>query len=64
MIGAAWSDRIPKLPKAIARHEVLCTFEDVARADGAGCLKPRGAVSIWCIGPFRLAELIVTLAKV
>ena len=26
----------PQIPKAIARHEVLCTFDDVARQ--AGCL--------------------------
>ena len=40
----------PDSPKAIARHEVLCDFEDVARA--AEHLLNR---------PFRLAEIMTTL---
>lgn len=39
----------PELPKAIARHEVLCTLEDVVR-EGAGILKPGGHF-LWFIGP-------------
>lgn len=38
----------PVLPKAIARHEVLCTLEDVVR-EAAWLLRPE-AVSIWFIG--------------
>lgn len=51
----------PQIPKAIARHEVLCTFDDVAR-QAARLLKPGGRVYL-VHRPFRLAELIVTLSK-
>lgn len=49
----------PEAPKAIARHEILCTFEDVA-AVTAKLLKPGGHFFL-VHRPFRLAELIVTL---
>ncbi|MDO4453170.1 MAG: tRNA1(Val) (adenine(37)-N6)-methyltransferase [Eubacteriales bacterium] len=51
----------PKMPKAIARHEVLCTFDDVAR-QASRLLKPGGRFYL-VHRPFRLAELIVTLSK-
>lgn len=34
----------PELPKAIARHEILCSFEDVAR-EAAKVLRPADALS-------------------
>lgn len=49
----------PEAPKAIARHEILCTFEDVA-AVTAKLLRPGGHFFL-VHRPFRLAELIVTL---
>ena len=51
----------PEAPKAIARHEVKCTFEDVA-AQAAKLLKPGGNFFL-VHRPFRLAEIIVTLAR-
>ncbi len=51
----------PDMPKAIARHEVKCTFEDVA-AQAAKLLKPGGNFFL-VHRPFRLAEIIVTLAR-
>lgn len=51
----------PDAPKAIARHEVLCTFEDVARA-AEKLLKPGGHFFL-VHRPFRLAEIMVTLTK-
>lgn len=51
----------PNLPKAIARHEVLCTLEDVIR-EGAKVLKPGGHFFM-VHRPFRLAEIITTLSK-
>ena len=51
----------PQIPKAIARHEVLCTFDDVAR-QAARLLKPGGRFYL-VHRPFRLAEFIVTLSK-
>lgn len=51
----------PNVPKAIARHEVMCTFDDVAR-QAARLLKPGGRFYL-VHRPFRLAELIVTLTK-
>lgn len=50
----------PELPKAIARHEILCRFEDVA-AQTAKLLKPGGHFFL-VHRPFRLAEIITTLA--
>lgn len=51
----------PDAPKAIARHEILCTFEDVARQTER-LLKPGGHFFL-VHRPFRLAEIIVTLAR-
>ncbi len=51
----------PDAPKAIARHELLCTFEDVA-CQAAKLLKPGGNFFL-VHRPFRLAELLVTLTK-
>ena len=48
-------------PKAIARHEVLCTLEDVVRSAAALC-KPGGKFFM-VHRPFRLAEIICTLTK-
>jgi tRNA1Val (adenine37-N6)-methyltransferase len=50
----------PDAPKAIARHEVLCTFEDVVRA-AAKLLKPGGHFYL-VHRPFRLAEIMTTLS--
>ena len=51
----------PELPKAIARHEILCTLEDVVR-EGAKLTKQKG--SFYLIHrPFRLAEIIGMLLK-
>lgn len=51
----------PSGPKAIARHEVLCTLEDVVK-NAAYLLKPGGQ---FCMvhRPFRLAEIMTTMAK-
>ncbi len=51
----------PKLPKAIARHEILCTLEDVVR-EGARLLKPGGRFYM-VHRPGRLAEIIRILEK-
>jgi len=51
----------PDSPKAIARHEVLCTFEDVAK-QAAKLLKPGGHFFL-VHRPFRLPEIITTLVK-
>ncbi len=48
--------RNPDTPKAVARHEVLCTFEDVAR-EAARLLRPGGKFYL-VHRPFRLAEII------
>lgn len=48
-------------PKAIARHEVLCTFEDVAR-ETARMLRPGGKFFL-VHRPFRLAEIMETLMR-
>lgn len=50
----------PDAPKAIARHEVLCTFEDIA-AQAARALVSGGSFFL-VHRPFRLAELMVTLS--
>ncbi len=49
----------PQSPKAIARHEVLCEFEDVAHA-AERLLKPGGHFYL-VHRPFRLAEIMTTL---
>ena len=51
----------PDEPKAIARHEVLCTLEDVVM-QAAKLLKPGGHFFM-VHRPFRLAEIITTLIK-
>lgn len=51
----------PDAPKAIARHEVLCTFEDVAR-ETARMLRPGGKFFL-VHRPFRLAEIMETLMR-
>ena len=51
----------PDAPKAIARHEVLCTLEDVVSA-AAKLLKPGGHFYM-VHRPFRLAEIMVTLVQ-
>ena len=51
----------PDAPKAIARHEILCTLEDVV-SQAAKLLKPGGHFYL-VHRPFRLAEIITTLTK-
>lgn len=51
----------PDAPKAIARHEILCTFEDVAAATEK-LLRPGGRFYL-VHRPFRLAEILVTLTE-
>ncbi len=51
----------PEGPKAIARHEILCTLEDVVR-QAAGLLRVGGCFYL-VHRPFRLAEILVTLTK-
>lgn len=51
----------PDLPKAIARHEVMCTLEDVIR-EAAKVLKVNGRFYM-VHRPFRLVEIINTLSK-
>lgn len=51
----------PDEPKAIARHEILCTLGDVVRV-AAKLLKPGG---YFCMvhRPFRLAEIITVMTE-
>lgn len=51
----------PQDSKAIARHEILCTLEDVVRQT-AGLLKPGGHFFL-VHRPFRLAEIISLLVQ-
>lgn len=51
----------PDMPKAIARHEVLCTLEDVVR-EGAAVLKPNGRMYM-VHRPHRLIEIIEAMKK-
>lgn len=51
----------PDAPKAIARHEILCTLEDVIRVT-ARLLKPGGNFFM-VHRPFRLAEIITLLVR-
>ncbi|MBQ8823037.1 MAG: tRNA1(Val) (adenine(37)-N6)-methyltransferase [Lachnospiraceae bacterium] len=51
----------PDAPKAIARHEVLCTLEDVVR-QAAKLLKPGGNFFM-VHRPFRLAEIITLMVQ-
>lgn len=51
----------PDAPKAIARHEILCTLEDVVR-NASVLLKPNG--NFYMVHrPFRLAEIITVMTK-
>ena len=51
----------PDSPKAIARHEILCTLEDIIK-QGARVLVPGG--SFYMVHrPFRLVEIMTTLTK-
>ena len=58
MIGAHGLTN-PDAPKAIARHEILCTLEDVVR-NAARLLKPGGSFFM-VHRPFRLAEIITVM---
>lgn len=49
----------PELPKAIARHEVLCTLDDVAR-EASRLLKPGGRFYL-VHRPHRLVEIMTAL---
>ncbi|MBO5293121.1 MAG: tRNA1(Val) (adenine(37)-N6)-methyltransferase [Lachnospiraceae bacterium] len=51
----------PDAPKAIARHEVLCTLEDVI-SQAAKLLRPGGNFFL-VHRPFRLAEIMTLLVK-
>lgn len=51
----------PDLPKAIARHEVLCTLDDVVRS-AAELVRPGGRFYM-VHRPHRLTELITTLKQ-
>lgn len=53
--------RNPELPKAIARHEIMCTLEDVVR-EGAKLLKPGGRFYM-VHRPGRLVEIIQVLRE-
>lgn len=49
----------PELPKAIARHEILCTLEDIIR-EAAKLLRQGGRLYM-IHRPFRLVEIFQTL---
>ena len=51
----------PSEPKAIARHEVLCTFDDVAR-EAAACLRQGGRFYL-VHRPRRLMDLLSALRE-
>ena len=51
----------PDMPKAIARHEIYCTLEDVVR-ESAKLLKMNGKFFM-VHRPYRLVEIITTLSK-
>ncbi len=51
----------PNMPKAIARHELLCTLEDVVR-ESARLLRPGGRMYM-VHRPTRLVEIINTLTS-
>ncbi len=51
----------PEEPKAIARHELLCTLEDVVNR--AAYVLKSGGHFYMVHRPFRLAEIMVTMAK-
>lgn len=51
----------PEEPKAIARHELLCSLDDIIR-EASGVLKPMGRLYM-VHRPFRLAEIMGTMMK-
>ena len=51
----------PDSAKAIARHEILCTLDDILR-ESAALLKPNGRIFM-VHRPFRLAEIICGLKQ-
>ena len=51
----------PDVPKAIARHEILCNLDDIAR-ESSKLLKTQGRFYM-VHRPFRMTEIICTLAK-
>ena len=51
----------PDMPKAIARHEILCTLEDVI-GQASALLKESGRFYM-VHRPFRLAEIMVTMSR-
>lgn len=51
----------PDMPKAIARHELYCTLEDVVR-ESSRLLKMNGKFFM-VHRPYRLVEIITTLSK-
>lgn len=51
----------PEDAMAIARHEILCSFEDVAR-EASGVLKEGGQFFL-VHRPFRMTELLLTLVR-
>ena len=51
----------PDVPKAIARHEILCNLDDIAR-ESSKLLKTQGHFYM-VHRPFRMTEIICTLAK-
>ncbi|RKI41486.1 tRNA1(Val) (adenine(37)-N6)-methyltransferase [bacterium D16-51] len=51
----------PDMPKAIARHEVLCSLEDVIR-ESSRVLQPKKSLFM-VHRPFRLAEIFQALTK-
>ena len=52
----------PHMPKAIARHELLCSLEDVIR-EGAAVLKENGRFYM-VHRPFRLVEILTKMTAV
>lgn len=52
----------PQSAKAVARHEILCTLEDVLR-ESARLLRPRGRFYM-VHRPFRLAEILDYMRRV
>ena len=61
MIGQHWIANESDT-KAIARHEVLCTLDDILR-ESARILKPRGRFYM-VHRPFRLAEILSKMVEV
>ncbi len=51
----------PSIPKMIARHEILCTLEDIARQ--TSLLLKQGGTFYLVHRPFRLAEIITVLVN-